>query len=287
MVTDNTSANEGGGVVHEGPRGVTVTIRNTTISGNEAAFGGGVSEDGGGDLEIFDSRVVSNRAAGNDQSYGGGVLEDGGGLITIDRSDISGNVVEGYLGGGVAENGGGVPGTPNAVTITNSLISSNLVTDPAADGTYARGGGIGEDGGAGVSVTNTTITGNTVQGATGEPANGGGIAETGGGGVSMLNATVTDNTADGSGGNIFNDGGEAVTVQNSIVSRGTPENCVTTDPSGPITSLGHNIDSGITCGVHGVGRQEQHRPHAPLARGQRRADPHSRAAAGQPGDRCG
>jgi len=121
-------------------------------------------------------------------------------LITIDRSDISGNVVEGYLGGGVAENGGGVPGTPNAVTITNSLISSNLVADPAADGTYARGGGIGEDGGAGVSVTNTTITGNTVQGATGEPANGGGIAETGGGGVSTLNATVTDNTADGSGG---------------------------------------------------------------------------------------
>jgi hypothetical protein len=244
VVTDNKSANEGGGIVHEGPPGVTVTIRNNTISGNEAAFGGGVSADGGGDAEIFDSRVVSNRATGNDQSYGGGVLEDGGGSITIDRSDISGNVVDGYLGGGVAQNGGGAFG----ITITNSLISGNRVTDPAPDGFPAEGGGIGEDGGgAGVSVANTTITGNTVQGVAGEPANGGGVAETGGGGVSMLNTTLTDNTADGSGGNIFNNGGEAVTVQNSIVTGGAPQNCLTTDPGSPITSLGHNIDSGITC----------------------------------------
>jgi hypothetical protein len=255
VVTDNKtgSSGQGGGIVENGgrPNGVpiTVTIRNSTISNNEAGFGGGVSENGGGTVELFDSRIVSNLATGDTQSYGGGVLEDGGGLVTIDRSDISDNVVEGYLGGGVAENGGGVPGIPNAVTITNSLISGNRVTDPAMDSSYARGGGIGEDGGAGVSVVNTTITGNTAQGALAQPANGGGIAETGGGGVSTLNTTITDNTTDGSGGNIFNDGGDPVTVQNSIVSGGAPQNCVSTAPaSSPITSQGNNIDSGVTCG---------------------------------------
>jgi hypothetical protein len=120
VVTDNTagSSSQGGGIVEDGGRGITVTIRNSTISNNQAGFGGGVSENGGGNVEIFDSRILSNRATGDTESYGGGVLEDGGGLVTIDRTDISGNVVDGYLGGGVAENGGGVPGIPNAVTIT-------------------------------------------------------------------------------------------------------------------------------------------------------------------------
>ena len=45
-----------------------------------------------------------------------------------------------------------------------------------------------------------------------------------------------------------------MTVQNSIVSGGGPDNCFTPSQlDSPITSQGHNIDSGVTCGFTASG----------------------------------
>jgi hypothetical protein len=76
---------------------------------------------------------------------------------------------------------------------------------------------------------------------------GGGILNFGS--VTLTNATVTDNSANFNGSGIFNglNPRGTVTLKNTIVANSFI-NC-----SGPITSAGHNLDSGNTCGLTGPG----------------------------------
>jgi parallel beta-helix repeat protein len=107
---DNT-ANDGAGISSQG---TTMTIANSTISGNQ-----GVGIANGGDLTMSGSTVSDNT--------GGGIE---GGTWSISDSTISGNTAPG--------SGGGISG---AGSITNSTIADNTANGPGSGGggLYARG----------------------------------------------------------------------------------------------------------------------------------------------------
>lgn len=124
--------------------------------------------------------------------------------VTIARSTSSttqfrlvqsqGNLVLNGLtinGGDVVGDGGGIDMSGNAgVSATNSIISGNVAT--------VRGGGIYANTGA-VVLTNSTITGNAAQ------TYGGGVY--GFSPVSVTNSTISGNSSDAQGGGIFSAGG--------------------------------------------------------------------------------
>ncbi len=108
--------------------------------------------------------------------------------------------------GNAAGNGGGI-NSNGAVTLTNSTVSGNT-----AD--FGGGGGIFSNGA--VTLTNSTVSGNTA-----DFGGGGGINSNGA--VTLTNSTVSGNTANagmsGGGGGINSNG--AVTLTNSTVSGNT------------------------------------------------------------------
>jgi hypothetical protein len=141
-ISGNTSRDAGGGVNNE--YGGTLTITNSTIAGNA---GGGVGNSG--TLTITNSTI-----SGNTASYGGGGVANYGGTLTITNSTIAGNTAS-YGGGGVANlasfygDFGVIPGT---LTITNSTISGN--TADTRDGGVAN---VGSD----LTLIRTLVSGNT------------------------------------------------------------------------------------------------------------------------------
>ncbi|MDG3494775.1 MULTISPECIES: DUF4347 domain-containing protein [Pseudanabaena] len=181
-VSGNTTNASGGGIFSLGD----LTLTNSTVSGNTAAiYGGGIF--GNGAVTLTNSTVSGNTAAGS----GGGIF--GNGAVTLTNSTVSGNT---------ANIGGGIDGY-GAVTLTNSTVSGNTAT--------SNGGGILGNGV--VTLTNSTVSGNTSN-----TSNGGGIL--GNGAVTLTNSTVSANTANAaSGGGIFSYG--AVTLNNSTVSGNT------------------------------------------------------------------
>jgi hypothetical protein len=99
-----------------------------------------------------------------------------------------------------------------------AVIISGLTMRNGHDDT--TGGGIDNEGGATLTITNSTLSGNTA-GSVGDPAvEGGGILNTGM--LTIVNSTVSGNTAggiSGSGGGIYNGG--TLTILNSTVSGNT------------------------------------------------------------------
>jgi len=73
---------------------------------------------------------------------------------------------------------------------------------------------------------------------------GGGVFNNGGPGNSILSATFWNNSASTSGGSL----GSVFQVQNTILAAGTPHNC-----SAPVVTLGHNLESGNSCGLNAAG----------------------------------
>ncbi|WP_181016204.1 DUF4347 domain-containing protein [Pseudanabaena sp. BC1403] len=154
--------------------------------------------------------------------------------------DIAGNgnttfdslrIINGNAGAG---DGGGINNNGNGVvTLTNSTVSGNS----AINGSGILGGGA-------VTLTNSTVSGNSAN------ANGGGIY--GFGAVTLTNSTVSGNTANVDGGGILSFG--AVTLTNSTVSGNTAINRI----GGGILSFGavtltNSTVSGNTANVDGGG----------------------------------
>jgi hypothetical protein len=233
----------GGGIYNDGG---TLTVTNSTISGNSATSGGGIYTDGG------TLTVTNNTISGNSATSGGGIYTDGG-TLTVTKSTISGN--------SAAEDGSGIYTSVADLTVTNSTISGNSATS---------GGGIYTDGGT-LTVTNSTISGNSAQ------FGGGGIyidsgtltvtnstisgnsAQFGGGGIdnygtlTVTNSTISGNSAEFSGG-IANHG--TVNAKNTIIAKNT---ATSSDPDfyGILTSEGYNLigiysDTGVTGDIFGT-----------------------------------
>ena len=178
LTITNGNADEGqygGGIDNNG----TLTISNSTISGNSAAeFGGGIYTNG--TLTISNSTIAGNSAA----IHGGGIINYG--PLTISNSTIAGNSAVNE-GGGIYNNG--------TLTISNSTISGNSAV---------YGGGIYNY--DTLTISNSTISGNSA-------VNGGGINNSGT--LTISNSTISGNSAD-YGGGIRNYG--PLTISNSTIS---------------------------------------------------------------------
>jgi hypothetical protein len=162
---------------------------------------------------------------GNVDDSGGGV-RNAGELLTIRQSTITGNFAVGD-GGGIHNIG--------TMELFKSTVSGNTALN--------SGGGLANA--KHLSVTNSTISGNRVEAFGAEK--GGGIRNLGSAAIKLRNVTINDNAVDGEvpeGGAIANEPGGSVELTMTIVAHSlTSENCL-----GTMTSLGHNLDSGTSCG---------------------------------------
>ena len=172
---------EGGGIYNEGA----LTVTNTIFTNNSAFFGGGISNLGV--LTVSDSAFTGNSA-----DFGGGIYNWTTAEVT--NSTFTGNTAD---FGGAIFNGGDVGA---ALAVTNSTISSN-----SAD----LGGGIFNSFES-ITVTNTTVSGNTAS------SNGGGFFNDFGS-ATVTNSTISGNSASGNGGGIYQSPSSSTTVTNSAI----------------------------------------------------------------------
>jgi hypothetical protein len=171
----------------------------------------------------IDDTIITN----NSNTFGGAVGINGS-KATIRRSIISDNTA-GY-GAGIMINPVPPPLQQSDLVISESLVSNNRSTD-------GTGGGILNN--AILTVTDSTISGNAAS------LYGGGI-NTVGGSTTILNSTIVDNQAQ-VGGGLWGQYG-VVTLRNTIVANNPHGgDCVS---SGLVTSLGNNLDSDGSCGLH-------------------------------------
>ncbi|MBD2624714.1 right-handed parallel beta-helix repeat-containing protein [Microcystis flos-aquae FACHB-1344] len=197
----------------------TLTLTNSTITGNTAGVGGGIYNQSG-TLTLTNSTISGNKAHSDDDDIytvgsGGGIYN--GGTLTITNSTISGNTADG--GGGISNWG--------TLTLTNSTISGNTASGNSVND---HGGGIFSDGT--LTITNSTISGNTADG-------GGGIFNQDGT-LTVTNSTISGNTAD-DGGGIDNWG--TLTITNSTISGNTADGGGGISNTGTLTLTNNIITS--------------------------------------------
>ncbi|MFJ3235932.1 right-handed parallel beta-helix repeat-containing protein [Streptomyces sp. NPDC086787] len=203
----------GGGIRVENG-GSLMATSNLTIQGNRVlTFGGGLEVDAGGAAELTASlindntatslaiglgggaysrgslrlhgTVVSSNRAGE---YGGGVGSDGSTFVIDQNSRISNNRVTGF---GPNDGGGGGVYTGPGGSITDSSVTNNTLTD-------GEGGGGIYSGGGPLTVTRSTISGNTLAYNQTPPAAGAALLSRGS--VTLDSSTVASNKIVGAPG---------------------------------------------------------------------------------------
>jgi hypothetical protein len=206
-INGNFGATGGGGIFNTGG---TVTVFNSTLSGNRAINGGGIDNVMRGTMTILNSTLADNSAAAN----GGGIFNYTGGRLSITNSTLSGNSA--VIGGG-----GGIDNeASSAVDIASSTLSGNV--------SGGDGGGILNAGT--LTVTNSTLSGNTAN-------NGGGIAN--GGGATVTYSTISGNVATTTGGGLEQTGSGQTTARNMLLAGNTAPS--SPDVSNRLNSQGHNL----------------------------------------------
>jgi len=209
------SAELGGGMWN---REATATLTDVTFSGNAASTSGGGW--GGGLANDIDAHATLARVtfSGNAASISGGGIYNDGATATLTDVTFTGNSAS--SGGGIYNHGGAI------ATLTNVTLAANSA---------ANGGGIFNNQ-ASATLTNVTLSGNSA-------LNGGGIENSSGASATLTNVTLSGNSASNGGGAI-DTAGATLGLKNTIVADSpSGANC-----SGPLTTQGHNLDSGDTCG---------------------------------------
>src|SRR6516165_4748875 len=192
-VNDSTlsgnSAGYGGGIYNSG----TLTLAGSTLSGNRAYEGAGTYNGYLATLTVTGSTLSGNSAMSS--FYGGGGIYNGG-TLTVSNSTLSGNTAYDSPGGGISSFG--------TLTVSNSTLFDNHAYSSSG------GGGIYIYSGM-VTVSNSTLSGNSAP-------SGGGITNYGT--LTVSNSTLFGNSAYFIyGGGIYNDG--TLTVSNSTLSGNT------------------------------------------------------------------
>jgi CSLREA domain-containing protein len=208
--------------------GATVTIIGVTIRNGDPGGGAG----GGGILVTGTTprtklTLLASIVSGNAAEVGAGINGSGNGSsLFISESQITANTAA-VAGGGIANSG--------ALTIENSTLDSN----------QARTGGGIDNFGVSLNLTNATISGNSAS------DDGGGLYNRGD--AVIGNVTFSGNRASGpgTGDNILNDT-TSLSIGNSIVTQaGEGGDCFNNE--GILNSLGHNLESGDSCGFNAEG----------------------------------
>jgi hypothetical protein len=224
----NTLGDDGPGAVHvaPGPGGATVTVARSQFDANTAGAAG------------------SGRGAAIAFGPGGGGAQS----LTVSDSSFTNNVAGAAgAGSGGAIDFAGAPGA--SLAIAGSTFAFNRA-GPAAGAAGARGAAVAASFGTTASVVNSTFSANLAPAPAGT-SDGGGALWLAGGSATIVNATIADNTIgpQGSGGGIMRaPSGGPVTIRNTILAGNTagggPSDC----GGGTVTTGGHNLEGGITCG---------------------------------------
>lgn len=224
----------GGGICAVGKKS-DVTLDGVTVTGNKATYskkgtGAGI-EAQGGSLTVKDSTISNNEAQGN----GGGIFSAEGNVLDVSGSTIQGNK---------ADNGGGIhmgeardtSKTPSKATITDTKILENeaigsgegggvYVGGPRADATLkgctvANNKSVSTGGGIAAKLGTVTLDDTTVE--NNQAVNGGGLFHLGiavPGSLTLQNGSIIrNNTASSMGGGLFLWGNVGLKSENSEIS---------------------------------------------------------------------
>ncbi|MBI4750660.1 MAG: hypothetical protein HY774_19415, partial [Acidobacteria bacterium] len=203
--------------------GTTAILNNLSVTNGRAADGGGINT--AGTLTMTNSTISGNTAAGGGNNRGGGIFSAG--PVTLTNCTISGNVATGadttQLGSGIYSNGVSI--------FTNCTISGNMIT--SSGNAISLGGGIYYQGGS-IALTNCTITANSVSG--GLTCRGGGITSSSNA-VSLQNTLVAGNSVTGSSQNFGPDIVGAVNSLGFNLIGNTANATINGDPTGNILNV--------------------------------------------------
>jgi uncharacterized repeat protein (TIGR01451 family) len=191
--------------------GSTVSITDLTIA-NGRITSGGVNHGGA----IFNAGTltltndtISNSNTTGGSNAGGGIFNAVGATMLMTGSSVSSNTAQ----GGVSDQGGGIANL-GALTITNSTIQGNSAVLANGPGAPNRGGGVYNEGT--LTVISSSVESNQAR------SNSSAISTTQGGGIfSLGNATITSSTLEGNAvsGNIVSPaaGGGVCSLTNKLV----------------------------------------------------------------------
>ncbi|MFK8114657.1 MAG: hypothetical protein AB8B91_20820, partial [Rubripirellula sp.] len=214
MIMNNRSTLHGGGIDYSSDVGQSLTIRNSTISGNQAGdpnrvvgtytgigYGGGVLADDG-DSAVFENVTITGNTAGDS---GGGVYMQGT-RATFTNTDFLNNVASGNASGG-----GGLYVLNEQVNMTGGRFEGNTSVAGGAGMEMLRSGGTIEN----VTYRQNDVTGNGI------------TFEEGGGGLAVIQTTmatlrgltIDNNTAPAGAGVAVVDSN--VTIESSSVTNNT------------------------------------------------------------------
>jgi hypothetical protein len=207
-------------------------ISGLTISGGDANNGRG-----GGILTAGNLRLTGVTVSGNGNAYiGGGIANNGSGDLVMLNSLIENNS---------ATNGGGIGnfGSGNVYVIQSAVINNNALLDNTIRGVSAMafggvGGGILNYQNTDTTVINSTISGNSAR-------QGGGIGNNesqGSTAVEVYLSTITNNTATFSGGGISTTSAlnnTLMILQGNIIAGNTAD--TDNDIAGVVASQGYNV----------------------------------------------
>ena len=258
-VKDSEATNDrsGAGIFTNGP----LTLNQSTVSNNECAGSGGGICNNSNLLTLNNSVISGNRA-----SSGGGVY---GLAFTAIQSTFKDNTATGYFGGGIhvaygstniqhsliannkAPTAGGIYIYPyTTVNITESTINANMATNEGLGTFFSNsGGGIYNSGN--LTITASTISGNSAGLITGSNDSG-----MGGGiynhtvdpnyiaAIALTNSTVSGNSSLNYGGGISIDSG-TVTMSNATITNNTA------DSRNTGSGNGGGVDNGALLGPGG------------------------------------
>jgi CSLREA domain-containing protein len=243
---DTTSA--GGAIYAEGD--LDLVIENSAIYSNSVvtdcactSWGGGINIRFG-NLTISRSVITGNEATG-DVSVGGGISQLFGGDLTITESIISGNSATGDEGG--ASGGVDITGGAGTAVIDRTVIAGN-----SADGKSPSAGGLALsiyfDSDVSLTITNSTISGNSAAGSFGNAKFAGGISVSEGNEVTLNNVSLVGNSAtslaasdlDITGG-VRVDPAATISLNNTVIIDNTDSTGDSPDCDGTLTSLDYNI----------------------------------------------
>ena len=212
--TNNTDA--GPGVNGRGGAAIystsTADISDSTFTNNmnTGGAGGGAIQNQGA-MTVANCTFTGNATVGDGQNADGGAINNnGGGQLTIDNSVFTGN--------SAVRDGGAIYYQPNVsvgpfMTITDSTISGN--TSNSDNNTTGNGGGLLITGTGPVIITGSTISGNTAVG-TGSVGVGGGMNVSTA--LTLTNCTISGNMAR-TGAGVYASGGGTVpkTIDSSTI----------------------------------------------------------------------
>jgi hypothetical protein len=207
---------EGGGAIRSLSSG-TLTVQNSTLTGNTSQGGGGAILAWYGRVAVLNSTLSDNHALAA-QSPGGGIYARQGAIVTVTNSTVNDNSAPGG-GGGIASNG-------FFVTVINSTIYHNS--------TAGTGGGLFEFHNGPLAVFNSTVAGN-ISTAADVPGVGPGVGGIFSDGSTALRSSIVagnSDTASGGMADLFVPLPQNLAITNTLIRDGTGTGL---NPTGPTT----------------------------------------------------